>query len=73
MSRNRTGIRAQHRLTVSVYREVPGRDHDTPKELWDLSLRGMKGTPRQVAKAALRANSALLGLDRKLRIWAFDT
>ena len=67
MSRRRTGIRAHHRLKVSAYREVPGRYYDTPKELWDLSLSGMKGTPRQVAKAALRANSALLGLDPKLR------
>ena len=67
MSRRHTGIRAHHRLKVSAYREVPGRYYDTPKELWDLSLSGMKGTPRQVAKAALRANSALLGLDPKLR------
>jgi hypothetical protein len=46
---------------------VPGRYYDTPKELWDLSLGRMKGPPRQVAKAALRANSSLLGLDPKLR------
>ena len=67
MARKRTGMWARHRLKVSAYREVPGRYYDTPKELWGFSLGAMKGSPTQVAKAALRANSALLGLDPKLR------
>ena len=55
------------RLKVRAYREVAGRYYGTPKELWNFTLPPQKGSPEAVAKAALRANSKLLGIDPELR------
>ena len=57
---------SRHRLKATAFREVPGRHYGTPKELWSLTLPAQKGSARQAAEAALRANSGLLGLDPKL-------
>ena len=48
------------------YREVSGAYYGTPKEVWGLSLPPQKGTPEEVARAALAANAVLLGLDPQL-------
>jgi hypothetical protein len=53
-------------LKASRYREVPGVYYGTPKELWGLSMPPQEGSPRAIAKAALSANAALLGLDPAL-------
>ena len=55
------------RLKVRAYREVAGRYYGTPKELWGFTLPAQEGSAREVAKAALRANSKLLGIDPELR------
>jgi hypothetical protein len=50
-------------LTIRRSREIPGRHYRTPKELWGFRLPAQTGNPTAVARSALQANSALLGLD----------
>src|SRR5262245_26531252 len=50
-------------LRIRHGREVPGRNYNTPKELWGFRLAAQEGRPEKVARAALAANSAVLGLD----------
>ena len=54
-------------MELENYREVSGQYYGTPKEVWGFSMPARKGTPRQVADATLRANSAMLKLDPRLR------
>ena len=54
-------------MELENYREVSGQYYGTPKEVWGFSMPARPGTPRQVADATLRANSAMLKLDPRLR------
>jgi hypothetical protein len=58
-------VRAQERpLRLTKYREIPGTNYDTPKEVWAFRLAAVPGTPANVALAALEANADLLGLEQ---------
>jgi hypothetical protein len=65
--KKRDPARATMTLKAMRYREVPGVYYGTPKELWALSLPPQKGSPQQVARAALAANASLLGIDPEFR------
>ena len=56
----------RNRLKVRAHRQVAGRYYGTPKELWGFTLPPGKGSAREVARAALRANRELLGIDPDL-------
>jgi hypothetical protein len=58
-------------LQVRAYKVVPGRYYGTPKELWGFRLRPGRGSPVSIARAFVRANAALLGVEgigRRLRL-----
>src|SRR5262245_713697 len=51
------------RLVPGQYREIPGMNYDTPKELWGFHIKGGRGKPQDIARAVLDANATLLGLE----------
>jgi hypothetical protein len=63
MAAKRAATRSKLALRISASREVAGRYYNTPKELWGFSLPSQRGSARQVATAALRANGERLGID----------
>lgn len=55
--------RREPRLRLKRYREIPGTYYGTPKEVWGFELAGGRGSPADIAEAALDANADLLGLE----------
>ena len=49
-------------LTLRRYKVVPGRNYDTPKEVWGFRLPPSSLPPEDTARRALDANAELLGL-----------
>jgi len=52
------------RLVHGRYREIPGPNYDTPKELWGFRMKGGRGKPQDIARTVLDANTTLLGLQK---------
>jgi hypothetical protein len=49
-------------LERGQFRQVPGRNYDTPKEVWGFELPAMRGPVEDAARRVLEANTDLLGL-----------
>jgi hypothetical protein len=56
-------LRRKSRLRLKTYREIPGTNYGTPKEVWGFNVPGGPGTPAGVAQAALEANADHFGLE----------
>jgi Zn-dependent metalloprotease len=50
-------------LRRRAYKVVPGQYYGTPKELWGFRLRAGRGGPVAIARAFIKANAAMLGLE----------
>lgn len=49
-------------LRIKRYREIPGTNYGTPKEVWGFVVAAGRGAPDALALATLEANADLLGL-----------
>ncbi len=54
---------AKRDLRLEHFREVPGENYGTPKEVWGFSLRAGGARPDAVARKIIQANAHILGLD----------
>ena len=50
-------------LALRRYKSVPGTNYGTPKEVWGFHAPARRGSPLEIAKRFLDANSGLLGLE----------
>jgi hypothetical protein len=51
-------------LRIKRFREIPGTNYGTPKEVWGFVVAAGRGAPEKLALAALQANADLLGLEK---------
>src|SRR5262245_26802665 len=57
---------AGHRLKRGLYKSVPGKNYETPKEVWGFRGSRTAGSPEQVARGFLEADSKIFQLEDRL-------
>src|SRR5262245_11207764 len=60
------GTNIMRRLHARQFRTVPGRNYDTPKELWGFESDHDGGTAQETAETFLHRHADLLGIEREI-------